>query len=112
MRTSVRPWYEAGLEIEPANESLVSGLSDVQAAAARANKPAGGAGGMGGMDGIGSMLSSPELYGRSLHSSTPQLNLSRSWIQKLSMHTPLYPLTPPKLPLNAPPIPHKVLKLN
>jgi len=38
------------------------------------------------------------IVGRGLHSSTCQLNLSRSDI-KYTLNTPQYPLTPPKHPL-------------
>ena len=50
--------------------------------------------------------------GRGLHSSTFQLNLSRSSHKRHPEHPLLPPdasQTPPRQPLNAPPIPHKAL---
>ena len=58
--------YEAGLAIDPASEVLKSGLEDVKAAKARAERPpgAGAAGGEDPMGNIAAMLSAPDLMGK------------------------------------------------
>ena len=59
--------YEAGLAIDPASDVLKSGLEDVKAAKARAERPPVGGGGGAGEDPMGNiaaMLSAPDLMGK------------------------------------------------